>query len=253
MKYSLCIEPVWENVDFYDRIKMAKDCGLDAIEFWDPGDYDCKKIGSIAANEGIAISDCCINRAWTIRMSWDWSLVGPNVEKSLNYAEDLNTKTLIGLSDDLKGHADCEKIALIENLKRAAEMAEKKGVTIVLEALNSNYNHKGYWLDSANVGFEIVKAVNSPSIKLLYDVYHMQLMEGNIINTVTENIKNIGHFHSAGVPGRFELRDTEVNYPAVIKAIDAAGYDKYFGFEFWGSKGDDTFSVKDNLAYCNGK
>lgn len=252
MKYSLCIEPVWENVDFYDRIKMAKECGLDAIEFWDPADYDCKKIGSIAANEGIAISDCCINKAWTIRMSWDWSLVGPNVEKSLNYAEELNTKTLIGLSDDLKGHKQCEEFALIENLKRAAEMAEKKGVTIVLEALNSTYNHKGYWLDSANVGFEIVKAVNSPYIKLLYDVYHMQLMEGNLINTVTDNIKNIGHFHSAGVPGRFELRDTEVNYPAVIKAIDNAGYDKYFGFEFWGSKGDDTFSVKDNLAYCNG-
>ena len=173
MKYSLCIEPVWENVDFYDRIKLAKDAGMDAIEFWDPADYDCKKIGSIAANVGIPISDCCINKAWTIRMSWPWELVGPNVELSLNYAEDLNTKTLIGLSDDLKGHADCEKMALIENLKRAAELAEKKGVTIVLEALNSNYNHKGYWLDSANVGFEIVKAVNSPNIKLLYDVYHM--------------------------------------------------------------------------------
>ncbi len=251
MKYSLCIEPVWEKVDFYDRIKLAKDAGMDAIEFWDPADYDCKKIGSIAANVGIPISDCCINKAWTIRMSWPWEVVGPNVELSLNYAEDLNTKTLIGLSDDLKGHADCEKIALIENLKRAAEMAEKKDVTIVLEALNSNYNHKGYWLDSAYVGFEIVKAVNSPNIKLLYDVYHMQLMEGNLINTITDNIKLIGHFHSAGVPGRNELRGTEVNYPAVIAAADKAGYDKYFGFEYWPTF-DDTESVKDNLAYVKG-
>lgn len=251
MKYSLCIEPVWEKIDFYDRIKLAKDAGMDAIEFWDPADYDCKKIGSIAANVGIPISDCCINKAWTIRMSWPWEVVGPNVELSLNYAEDLNTKTLIGLSDDLKGHADCEKIALIENLKRAAEMAEKKDVTIVLEALNSNYNHKGYWLDSAYVGFEIVKAVNSPNIKLLYDVYHMQLMEGNLINTITDNIKLIGHFHSAGVPGRNELRGTEVNYPAVIAAADKAGYDKYFGFEYWPTF-DDTESVKDNLAYVKG-
>ena len=252
MKYSLCIEPVWEKVDFYDRIKLAKDAGMDAIEFWDPADYDCKKIGNIAANAGIPISDCCINKAWTIRMSWPWEVVGPNVDLSLNYAEDLGTKTLIGLSDDLKGHADCEKIALIENLKRAAEKAEKKGVTIVLEALNSNYNHKGYWLDSAYVGFEIVKAVNSPNIKLLYDVYHMQLMEGNLINTITDNIKLIGHFHSAGVPGRNELRGTEVNYPAVIAAADKAGYDKYFGFEYWPTF-DDTESVKDNLAYVNGK
>ncbi|MDO4939478.1 MAG: TIM barrel protein [Lachnospiraceae bacterium] len=251
MKYSLCIEPVWEKIDFYDRIKLAKDAGMDAIEFWDPADYDCKKIGSIAANAGIPISDCCINKAWTIRMSWPWEVVGPNVELSLNYAEDLNTKTLIGLSDDLKGHADCEKIALIENLKRAAEMAEKKGVTIVLEALNSNYNHKGYWLDSAYVGFEIVKAVNSPNIKLLYDVYHMQLMEGNLINTITDNIKLIGHFHSAGVPGRNELRGTEVNYPAVIAAAEKAGYDRYFGFEYWPTF-DDTESVKDNLAYVKG-
>ena len=251
MKYSLCIEPVWEKVDFYDRIKLAKDAGMDAIEFWDPADYDCKKIGNIAANAGIPISDCCINKAWTIRMSWPWEVVGPNVDLSLNYAEDLGTKTLIGLSDDLKGHADCEKIALIENLKRAAEKAEKKGVTIVLEALNSNYNHKGYWLDSAYVGFEIVKAVNSPNIKLLYDVYHMQLMEGNLINTITDNIKLIGHFHSAGVPGRNELRGTEVNYPAVIAAADKAGYDKYFGFEYWPTF-DDTESVKDNLAYVKG-
>jgi hydroxypyruvate isomerase len=137
---------------------------------------------------------------------------------------------------------------LIENLKRVSELCEKEGVTIVLEALNSINDHKGYYLDSSYIGFEIVKTVNSPSIKLLFDCYHMQLMEGNLVNNITENISYIGHFHSAGVPGRHELHLGETNYPRVIRAAEEAGYDRYFGFEYWPSC-DSEQSVKDTLRY----
>lgn len=248
MKFSLCIEPVFENVSFYDRIQRAKDCGVDAVEFWDPSVYDTKKLGDIAANAGVPIAACCLNQAWTYRMNLPWPVVKANVEKSIAYGKDLGCGTFIGLGGELECKTDSQKSLLIENLKRTAEIAEKAGVTIVLEALNSLYDHKGYYLDSSYVGFEIVKAVESPSIKLLYDCYHMQLMEGNLVNQIRENIGYIGHFHSAGVPGRHELHLGETNYPFVIKAAEAAGYDRYFGFEYWPTYDNDQ-SVRDVLKY----
>ena len=251
MKFSLCIEPIFEDVSFYDRIQKAKDCGVDAVEFWDPSVYDTKKVGDIAANAGVPIAACCLNQAWTYRMNFPWPVVKENVEKSIAYGKDLGCSTFIGLSGELECKTDSQKTLLVENLKRTAEIAEKAGVTIVLEALNSLYDHKGYYLDSSYVGFEIVKAVESPSIKLLYDCYHMQLMEGNLVNQIRENIRYIGHFHSAGVPGRHELHLGETNYPFVIRAAEEAGYDRYFGFEYWPTY-DNEQSLRDILRYVKG-
>lgn len=248
MKYSLCIEPIFENIPFYDRIQMAKDCGVDAVEFWDPSVYDTKKAGDIAANAGVPVAACCLNQAWTYRMNFPWKTVKENVEKSIAYGKDLGCTTFIGLSGELACKTDSQKALLVENLKRVAELCEKAGVTIVLEALNSLYDHKGYYLDSSYIGFEIVKAVESPGIKLLYDCYHMQLMEGNLVNQIRENIDYIGHFHSAGVPGRHELHQGEINYPFVIAAAEEAGYDRYFGFEYWPTY-DNQQSLRDILAY----
>lgn len=254
MKFSLCIEPIFENLNFYDRIRKAKEVGCDAVEFWDPwvgGEVDPKKIGETAAQVGIPVATCCLNQAWTYRMNFPWETVKANVEKSLEIAKAIGVKTMIGLSGELECKTDSQKVLLLENLKRTAEIVEKEGVTIVLEALNSLYDHKGYYLDSSYVGFEIVKAVNSPNIKLLYDCYHMQLMEGNLVNQITENINYIGHFHSAGVPGRHELHNGETNYPFVIAAAEKAGYDRYFGFEYWPTY-DNEQSMKDILKYVRG-
>ena len=255
MKFSLCIEPVFENLCFYDRIAKAKELGCDAVEFWDPwasGEIDPKKIGEAAAKADIPVAACCLNQAWTYRMNFPWSVVKANVEKSIEIGKAIGCSTFIGLSGELECKTDSQKILLVENLKRTAEIAEKANVTIVLEALNSLYNHKGYYLDSSYVGFEIVKAVDSPSIKLLYDCYHMQLMEGNLVNQITENIDYIGHFHSAGVPGRHELHKGEINYPFVIEAAEKAGYNKYFGFEYWPTYDCDK-SLTDILRYVRGK
>lgn len=254
MKFSLCIEPIFEELCFYDRIRKAKELGCDAIEMWDPwagGEIDPKKIGDTAAQVGIDVAACCLNQAWTYRMNFPWPVVKANVEKSIEIAKAIGCKTMIGLSGELECKTDSQKILLVENLKRTAEIAEKAGVTIVLEALNSLYDHKGYYLDSSYVGFEIVKAVQSPSIKLLFDCYHMQLMEGNLVNNITTNIDYIGHFHSAGVPGRHELHLGETNYPMVIKAAEDAGYDRYFGFEYWPTY-DNEKSLVDVLNYVRG-
>ena len=251
MKYSLCIEAVLKNqVDFYDRIALAADLGYDAVEFWDPVDKDINKIARLSAAHNIPVAICCVKNAWNdlFRMSQDPARVLKNVTESAKIAKDLGCPSLIGLSGDVKGHAYDETPALIANLSRCAEVLEKEGVTLCMEALNSIVNHKGYFLDSSFVGFNILKAVNSPNVRLLYDCYHMQIMEGNMVDNVTDNISRIGHFHSAGVPGRHELMDSELNYAKIIRTVESLGYDRYFGLEFFTSY-DPMKSLRDTVEY----
>ncbi len=248
MKFSLCLEPIFEDVPFTDRIKIAKDCGVDAIELWDPSEHDPVAIGIEAARLNMPVAAISIWKSWTYRLANTSKTVLKTVEETIRMGKDVNCSTFIGLSGDVMCKQDSQKNLLIENLKRVAELCHKHDAVVVLEALNSLYDHKGYYLDSSYVAFEIVKAIDDPAIRVLYDCYHMQLMEGNLINSIRDNIEFIGHFHSAGVPGRHELHNCEINYPAVIKAAEDAGYDKYFGFEYWPTY-DNEKSVKDVLSY----
>ncbi|HEY5912583.1 MAG TPA: TIM barrel protein [Verrucomicrobiae bacterium] len=136
-----------------------------------------------------------------------------------------------GLSDE-EGLANCA--AFLNNIKG---YAEEQGVTLCMELLNSKVNHPGYMCDHTAWGVELCKQVNSPRVKLLYDIYHMQIMEGDIIRTVQQNIKFIGHFHTAGNPGRHEFDETqELSYPAICKAIADAGFQGYLSHEYTPTK-----------------
>jgi hydroxypyruvate isomerase len=118
-------------------------------------------------------------------------------------------------------------------LKRVLGLAEEKNVTICMEGLNSKVDHKDYMYDYTKWGVSLVKKVGSPRFKLLYDIYHMQIMEGDVIRNIKDNKEYIAHFHTGGVPGRHEIDDTqELNYPAIVKAILATGYTGYLGQEF---------------------
>lgn len=251
MKFSVCLECIFEDVEFYERITLAKECGADAIELWDPSVYDTKRIAKIAQKNNLPVAACGLKESWTYRLNSPFEVVEKNIKESLPYGKDMGCDTFIGLSGELECKVDSQKSLLIENLKRVADICEKEDVIVVIEPLNSLYDHKGYYLDSSYIGFEIVKAVNSPSIKVLYDCYHMQIMEGNLVNNIQTNIAFIGHFHSAGVPGRHELHLGETNYPVVIDAAEKAGYDRYFGFEYWPTY-EDPQSLKDVLAHVRG-
>lgn len=132
-----------------------------------------------------------------------------------------------GISDE-EGMDNCHTI-----LKEAVKIAEDHQVTICMELLNSRVNHPGYMCDKSTWGFELCRRVDSPRFKMLYDIYHMQIMEGDLIATIRKNIKYIGHFHTAGVPGRHELDENqEIYYPAVMRAIVEAGYTGYVAHEY---------------------
>jgi hydroxypyruvate isomerase len=132
-----------------------------------------------------------------------------------------------------------------------APYAEQKGVNLNLELLNSKVDHPGYQCDHTAWGVAVCERVNSPRVKLLYDIYHMQIMEGDVIRTIRDNIKWIGHFHTAGNPGRNDLNDTqELNYAGICRAIAATGYGLYVGHEFR-PKGDPIAALHETFAICN--
>jgi len=141
---------------------------------------------------------------------------------------------VITFSGNRRGQPDAEGLEnCVIGLNRVKAFAEEKGVTICLELLNSKVNHKDYQCDHTAWGVEVVKRVNSPRVKLLYDIYHMQIMEGDIIRTIKANIQYIGHFHTAGNPGRHEIDSSqELNYRPIAQAILDAGFTGYLAHEY---------------------
>lgn len=149
-----------------------------------------------------------------------------------------------GLSDE-EGLENC-----VTGLNRVKGLAERHGVTICLELLNSKVDHKDYQCDHTAWGAAVVSRVGSPRVKLLYDIYHMQIMEGDIIATIQANREWIGHYHTGGVPGRHEIdNNQELNYPAIMRAIAGTGFAGFVAHEFV-PKGDPLASLREAVRIC---
>ena len=147
---------------------------------------------------------------------------------------------------DYEGMVECARV-----LRRVAPCAEQHGVNLNLELLNSKVNHPGYLADCSDWGLALCEMVRSPHVKLLYDIYHMQIMEGDVIRSIRRLIPHIGHFHTAGNPGRHELDDhQELNYRGICNAIAATGYDLYVGHEF-GPRGDLMDALRQAFEVCD--
>jgi len=173
-------------------------------------------------------------------------------KNNITAAAEAGAPNVITLSGTRKGMPDDQGMDnCVAILKRVAPIAEDKGITICLELLNSKVNHPDYMCDHTAWGAEVCKRVGSPRVKLLYDIYHMQIMEGDIIRTIRQNIQYIGHFHTAGNPGRHEFDDTqEMNYAGIAKAIVDLGYTGYFSHEYSPLK-DPLKSLDEALRICD--
>jgi hydroxypyruvate isomerase len=152
-----------------------------------------------------------------------------------------------GNISDEEGQANC-----VEALKQVAGLAEKKGVTVVMELLNSKVDHKDYHGDHTKWVVDVCKKVGSPRVKALYDIYHMQIMEGDLIRTIRDNIDTIGHFHTGGNPGRNEIDETqEICYPAVMKAIAETGFEGWVAHEFVPKRKPPLDSLRQAVRICD--
>jgi hydroxypyruvate isomerase len=164
--------------------------------------------------------------------------IDPKMREAIKAAAAAGAPNVIVLAGDRKGLTDDEGLAnsalFLNGIKG---LAEESSVTLCMELLNSKVNHPGYMCDHTAWGVELCKRVNSPRVKLLYDIYHMQIMEGDVIRTIQQNIKYIGHFHTAGNPGRHQFDDTqELNYKGICRAIAELGYEGYLSHEYTPSK-----------------
>ena len=159
---------------------------------------------------------------------------------------------MIVFSGNRGGMSDAEGLAnCVVGLKRITPLAEKLGVTVIMELLNSKVDHKDYMCDHTTWGAELVKQVGSPRFKLLYDVYHMQIMEGDVIRTIRDNFAHINHYHTGGVPGRHEIDNAqELNYPRIMSAIAELGFTGYVAQEFIPVR-EPMVSLKEAYALCN--
>jgi hydroxypyruvate isomerase len=174
-----------------------------------------------------------------------------DLRANIDRAAAAQVPNVITFSGNRKGMADQEGMDnCVEGLKRIAAYAEEKGVTVCVELLNSKVDHKDYMADHTAWGAEMCQRVGSPRVKLLYDIYHMQIMEGDVIRTIRQHIRHIGHFHTGGVPGRHEIDETqELCYPAIARAIAELNFQGYFAHEFVPAR-DPLTSLEQAVKLC---
>ena len=243
LKASICVEMVFTELPFLDRIKKAAEIGYDAVEFWNWDNKDMDGVRTVADAGGIEVACFQANRGGTLIHPEHRDRVVAGVKASLSKAKEMGVQALFLLTDELGEDrgvvykfpeltADERRRNVLRGLAELAGYAEETGVTLNLEALNTKVDHPGYWLDHSESGFALIRQVGSPRLRFLFDVYHMQVMEGDLISRMTGNIDLIGHVHVADVPGRHEPGTGEINYRSVLSALRDAGYDRYVGMEF---------------------
>jgi hydroxypyruvate isomerase len=246
---------IFTEYDFVDRIFKAKEAGFDCVEFWCWEDKDIDAVKEAIDKTGLEVGIFQANIDGRMVDKKDNEKYIAGVERSVETAYRLGAKHMFLMSDILKEDrsvleteypiSDQDKTANTKFiLKSLIPLAEKKGITFVIEPLNTKVDHRGYSLSASGPAFDITREIGHPNIKTLYDAYHMQIMEGNIIETVRSNVKEIGYFHIADVPGRFEPGTGELNYKNILSALSGAGYDGTVGFEFAPKNGNSMETVK---------
>ena len=172
--------------------------------------------------------------------------------KNIPLAAKAKVPNVITFSGNRKGMPDDEGLRnTVAGLNRVKKIGEDNGVTICIELLNSKIDHHDYMCDHTEWGVKVIQEVNSPNVKLLYDIYHMQIMEGDLVRTITQNISSIGHFHTGGVPGRHELDETqEVQWATVMRAIAATPYQGFVAHEFIPTR-DPLTSLRQAVDLCD--
>lgn len=228
--------------------KAAADMGYQSIELIGPADWPVvKKYGlTCAMTSGAGTIGSGLNR----KENHERCLA--EFRKNIPLAAEAGLPNVICFSGNRAGMPDDVAIeSCVAALKEVVGLAEERKVTICMELLNSKVDHADYQCDRSWFGVEVAKRVSSPRFKLLYDIYHMQIMEGDLIRTIRKNIEYIGHFHTGGNPGRNEIDDSqEIHYPAVLRAIAETGYAGYVAQEFV-PKGDSLVSLRQAFKICD--
>ena len=233
--------------------RAAKPLGLQSVELLDPTEWATLKphgltcaVGYVPAGDPRTRLTVGFNR----QANHEWLV--PGYEKGIALAAAAGVPNVICFSGNRAGQSDTEGMAVCAaGLRAIMPTAERLGVTVIMELLNSKVDHADYQCDHTAWGVGLVEKVGSPRFKLLYDIYHMQIMEGDVIRTIQTHHKHIAHYHTAGVPGRHELDATqELQYPAIMRAISETGFTGYVAQEFIPTR-DPMTSLAEAVKLCS--
>jgi len=255
IKQSICY-PLFKpkEMSLEELFRLASKIGYKAAELW-KREEDFEEVAALAKEHGLVIASTMGHMSLEdgLNKRSNHDRIEEELRTSIEVAAKHGIPGVICFSGNRRpDQSDKEGVETVaEGLRRVAPYAEKKGVNLNLELLNSKVDHAGYQCDHTKWGVAVCEKVGSPRVKLLYDIYHMQIMEGDIIRTIQENIRWIGHFHTAGNPGRNDMDDTqELNYTGISRAIAETDYPYYVGHEFK-PKGDPVKALQAAFALCD--
>jgi hydroxypyruvate isomerase len=232
--------------------QMARDLGIDSVELLEPNEWAIPRKYGLTCAMGYATvpnPQTRLTEGFNRVENHTWLI--PAYEHAIPLAAAAAVPNVICFSGSRKGQRDDEGRAICaRGLAPLIPIAERHGVTLCMELLNSKIDHPDYQCDHTAWGVALAKQVNSERFKLLYDIYHMQIMEGDLIRTIRDNHQYIGHFHTGGVPGRHEIDDSqELNYRAIMRAIKDTGFTGYVAQEFVPTK-DPRTSLAEAVKIC---
>jgi hydroxypyruvate isomerase len=252
IRHSVC-RWTYGHLSLPELCTAVKKIGFAAIDLIGPKEWEVLKTHGIDSSmcNGAEIS---LTEGWN-NPQYHATLV-KNYTDHIDWVAKAGYKNLICFSGNRKGMDDETGLKnCVAGLKQIMALAEQKGVVIQMELFNSKVDHKDYMGDKSAWGVELCKRLGSPNFKLLYDIYHMQINEGDVIRTIKDNHSYFGHYHTAGVPGRHEIDDSqELYYPAIMQAILATGYTGYVAQEFiptGANSGDKLKALKKAVKLCD--
>jgi hydroxypyruvate isomerase len=239
----------YAKIPLPDFCRAVAEMGLTAVDLLEEDEWPVARQAGLVCSMGYA-GGGSIKDGLNVKANHD--AIVRNFERTIPRAASLQMPNVITFFGNKRGMSDEEAIAnCVAGLNRVKKIGEDHGVTICVELLNSKVNHADYQGDRTAFGVAIVKAVDSPRVKLLYDIYHMQIMEGDLVHTIKDQHQYIGHYHTGGVPGRHELDNTqEVNWPAVCRAIVDTGFRGFLAHEFVPTR-DPLTSLREAVALCD--
>ena len=243
MKLSVRVEAVFRGAKLPDAMAKVAEAGYQGFEFGNWREQDAVAITKLKNRLGIECACLVGNRAvnpvgMTLVDPADRPAFLAEIQASTEAAKRFETTRLVTLTgNELPGVLrEAQHRSIVEGLKRARDIVAPRGVTLIVEPLNTLVNHQGYYLNHTAEAFQIMQEVASPNVKILFDIYHVQIMDGNLIDTIRKNIAAIGHFHVGDVPGRHQPGTGEINYTNVFRAIRETGFRDFVAMEYMPSK-----------------
>ena len=232
MRFCVPLPCFFKKTDFAEALRKVAALGFDAVETYQWKDLDPDAVRAACAETGVEFLSMCTTEFRMTDPQYR-SLWLDGLKESCIAAKTMGVGRLITqVGKDTGAERGFQHEAIVETLRQAKPILDTYGVTVMIEPLNVLVNHPGYYLVSSLEGFDIVREVDHPNVKVVYDIYHQQISEGNIIPNLTKNLDCIAHLHSAGHPGRHELQFGENDYHVILRAASDAGYTGACGLEY---------------------